>query len=80
MVRNRLEKAIKGLQAVQNSSRKTNSFNGTMDFKAIVYMIDALIRFERVDLSDPVYEWLMENESHKVKASDLLKLLRSVSL
>ena len=67
------------MEAVQTSALpQKNGFNATMDFKAIVYMIDALIRFDKVDLSDPVYKWIGE-QATKIKASDVLKLLRSVS-
>lgn len=73
----RLSKSIKGIEAIQNAQNLTN-FNSTMDFEAVVFMIDALINFDKANFSDPYWQWVAKN-SPKIRSSDLLKLFRSVS-
>ena len=70
-------KSIKGIEAVQNA-QNMSYFNSTMDFEAVIFMIDALINFEQANFSDPYWHWVLEN-SPKIRSSDLLKLFRSVS-
>jgi len=71
----RLIKSIKGIEAIQNAQNLTY-FNSTMDFEAVIFMIDALINFDRANFSDPYWQWVAKN-SPKIRSSDLLKLFRS---
>ena len=78
--RERLIKSIKGIVAVQNA---TNAHNNNFDYEsidleAISFMIEALVRYDKVNFSDPHWQWISEN-SPKIKSSDLLKLFRWVS-
>ena len=73
----RLIKSIKGIEAIQNAQNLT-FFNSTMDFEAVIFMIDALINFDKANFSDPYWQWVAKN-SPKIRSSDLLKLFRSVS-
>lgn len=75
--KDRLSKSIKGIEAIQNAQNLTN-FNSTMDFEAVIFMIDALINFDKANFSDPYWQWVAKN-SPKIRSSDLLKLFRSVS-
>ena len=79
VVENRLKKSIKGIVAVQNATNATNVFNSTMDLEAISFMIQSLIQPDKVNFSDPYWQWVSEN-SPKIKSSDLLKLFRWVRI
>ena len=77
--RERLIKSIKGIVAVQNAINVHNQFNfEEVDLEAISFMIEALVRYDKVNFSDPHWQWVSEN-SPKIKSSDLLKLFRWVS-
>ena len=76
--RERLIKSIKGIVAVQNATNSQYKFNSTMDLEAISFMIEALVRYDRVNFSDPHWQWVSENIPN-IKSSDLLKLFRWVS-
>ena len=78
VMRDRLKKSIKGIVAVQNANKVHSIFNSTMDLEAISFMIESLIRYDKVNFSDPYWHWVAQN-SPKIKSSDLLKLFRSVS-
>ena len=79
MDKNRLKKSIKGIKAVQEHIENNSKFNSTMDFEAVVYMIDSMINFDRANFSDPYWQWVVKN-SPNIRSSDLLKLFRSVSI
>ena len=76
--RERLIKSIKGIVAVQNATNSHYKFNSTMDLDAIAFMIESLVRYDKVNFSDPYWQWVSKN-SPKIKSSDLLKLFRWVS-
>ena len=76
--RERLIKSIKGIVAVQNATNANYKFNSTMDLDAIAFMIESLIRYDKVNFSDPYWQWVSENIPN-IKSSDLLKLFRWVS-
>ena len=76
--RERLIKSIKGIVAVQNATNAQYKFNSTMDLDAIGFMIESLVRYDKVNFSDPYWQWVSKN-SPKIKSSDLLKLFRWVS-
>lgn len=78
IVKDRLAKSIKGLASVQEQN-SGSAFNATMDLEAVIFMIDSMIRYDRVNFSDPYWLWVAAQNSPNIKASDLLKLFRSVS-
>ena len=77
--RERLIKSIKGIVAVQNATNVNNQFDyESIDLEAISFMIESLVRYDKVNFSDPYWQWVSKN-SPKIKSSDLLKLFRWVS-
>ena len=49
VVRNRLSKSIKGIVAVQNANNVNSIFNSTMDLEAVSFMIESLVRYDKVN-------------------------------
>ena len=75
----RLIKSIQGLEKVQKANNVSNSFDASnLNWEAFAYLIQGLIRPEIVNFEDETWKWVQE-ESPEIKASDILKLFRSVS-
>jgi hypothetical protein len=66
------------IQAKKNDTT-TNNFNTTLDKDLIFFLIESLIRYDNINENDPHWMWVKE-KNPKIKASDLLKLLKSVCL
>ena len=56
----------------------SSGFDSSLDIGVLYFLIESLVRYDSLDTDDPNWIWMLE-QSPDIKASDLLKLFKSVS-
>ncbi len=62
---------------MQNVTEETGGFDTTLDEDLIVFLMEAMIRYQYLDEDSDHWEWV-KNQVNLPRASDILKLLKSV--